>query len=150
MFPHLLEIGKVSPSPSRKTYTCRFCYGLLRGFSLEADGILPEVMLWLNYHQWQIHIYWDYGQKTWIYKKTAILPKSHIKMSHINLPSNLPQASCLWTVALRKKSYVSALFFYMENQNQSSTDCSVLWRKETMVHNLRLQLSMQRCDSLFS
>ena len=51
MFPHLLEIGKVSPSPSRKTYTCRFCYGLLRGFSLEADGILPEVMLWLNYHQ---------------------------------------------------------------------------------------------------
>ena len=104
MFPQLLEIGKVSPSPSRKTYTCRFCYGLLRGFSLKADRILPEVMLWLNYHQWQIYIYWDYGQKKWIYKKTAILPKPRIKMSHINLPSNLPQASCLWTVALRKKT----------------------------------------------
>ena len=24
-------------------------------------------------------------------------------MSHINLPSNLPQASCLWTEALRKR-----------------------------------------------
>lgn len=76
-------------------------------------------------------------------------------MSHISLPSNLPQAFWLWTVALRNKTkqnkkHISALFFYMENQNQSSADCSVLWWKETMVHNLSLQLSMQRCDSLSS